>query len=95
MKNTNNWREPKLICLNTEELMCKIKVRASSLCNGGSYTSECPELTTGETWCNTSNPGDDGGAGIQCGILTQCVEVGPLFGCDYSAACSTLFPVLK
>lgn len=98
MKEIIAWRKPELICLDTEKLVCKIKVKASSLPSCvGDYSSEmaCPELSTGETWCNTFNPGDDGGVDVPCGILTQCVEVGPLFGCANGPACSTMAPVLK
>ena len=98
MKNTTTWRKPELICLETKELVCKIKLKASSLPSCSTdYAGDqaCPELSVGDTWCNTLGYGEDGSGEIGCGILSQCIEVGPLFGCNDDAACSTMAPVLR
>ena len=96
MEKAITWRKPQLVYFNTDELMCKIKIKASSVpCLSPDATSECSQLTTGETWCNTFHPGDDGGADASCGIITQCVEVGPLFGCNDNLSCSTMLPFAK
>lgn len=91
-----NWREPKLICYTTEELMCKIKVKADSIehpeCDIA-YIDEhaCPELSVGDTW----GDGTGGGGEVGCGIISQCIEVGPLFGCSSGVACSSFAPVFR
>lgn len=78
----------------TKDLLCKVKARANSMgpqCNSDAYLDKhaCPELTVGETW------GDGGEVEFGCGVISLCVEVSPLFGCESDAYCSTLAPVLK
>lgn len=92
-----NWRKPRIILYNTDELICKIKAKANSTVGPtceSVYTDKyaCPELSVGETW------GDEGneGVGIGCGIISQCIEVGPLNGCIENIACSTsIMPVFR
>ena len=90
-----NWRKPEFICYETEKLFCKIKARANSdvdlICLNTDYavTALCgnaPENAEG---------GGDGGDFGPCGIVSQCVEVGPLFGCDEGFYCSSLFHLLR
>lgn len=81
------WRKPELICINTKDLICKVKAKASSLPTCTSTYAEdhaCPELSVGDTW------GDGGDVDIGCGILSQCIEVGPLFGCHDENYCSSM-----
>ena len=94
------WSKPELICVNTEELLCKVKAKANS-----SGFVEFPS-----DYCNTmdnsrNNQGDNGDSGSggggmdfgECGvsILAQCITVGPLFGCNDDNYCSTLVPVFR
>lgn len=86
------WKKPELICIATKDLLCKVKARANSLPSCvKAYAEEtaCPELDTGATW------GDgEGVTDMHCGILSECVEVGPLFGCYDTQYCSTLVTIL-
>ena len=89
MNNVRMEKTPKLICIATKDLLCKVKANASSLptCEAGKAYADkyaCPELTVGETW------GDGGEMGM-CGVLSQCIEVGPLFGCYYEVYCSSAY----
>lgn len=81
------WRKPELIRISTKELLCKVKAKANSYpsCNY-QYAEDhaCPELSVGDTW------GEGGPVDFGCGILAQCIEVGPLFGCDHDAYCSAI-----
>lgn len=87
------WKKPELVKLEVAELLCKVRVKAdSTLCRTGQYAEEnaCSQLETGDTW------GDGGGEiDAPCGLLTQCVMTGPLFGCDTGLACSSLAPVAR
>ena len=91
----NIWKKPTLICIVTEDLLCKVKAKANSLPKCDLQYAEqhaCPEISVGDTW------GDDDGFGgdIGCGILSQCTEVGPLMGCSTdNVYCSELFPVFS
>lgn len=87
------WRKPELIKLKVAELLCKIKVNADSQkCVSGEYAEEtvCSSLEPGDTW---GEGGDEVDA--PCGLLTQCVMTGPLFGCDVGLACSGMAPVFR
>lgn len=86
------WRKPELLCFQTKDLLCKVKAKADSVANCKSAYYEdnaCPELTVGDTW------GDGGEVDLGCGVLSQCIEVGPLFGCYDNVYCSTMLPVLR
>ena len=86
------WKKPELICISTMELLCKVKAKANS---NPSCTSDysgdqvCSELSPGDTW------GEGGDVEIGCGILAQCIEVGPLFGCNDENYCSSLLYLLR
>ena len=88
------WRKPEILTIDVNDLLCKVKLKAGSAdCNSGQYAEEnaCPELSVGDTW-------GDGGEGVDapCGIFTQCIEVGPLFGCNEGTFyCSSLMSALK
>ena len=85
------WKKPELICILTEELLCKVKAKASSLPSCEITYAEdhaCPELSVADTW------GSGGDVELGCGILSQCIEVGPLFGCNDDYYCSTMFYVV-
>lgn len=89
---TMQWRKPELICFKTKDLLCKIKAKAGSVPSCTSAYAEenaCPELSVGDTW------GDGGEVDIGCGILAQCIEVGPLFGCNDDNYCSSLAYLLR
>ncbi len=86
------WRKPELIKFEVADMLCKVKVRADSVCNSGNYleANACSELEVGDTW------GDGGGEiDAPCLSLTGCIMVGPLFGCDEGLACSSMAPVLR
>ena len=90
---TMQWRKPELICFKTKELLCKVKAKAGSVASCTSaYLEEngCPELSVGDTWGGGGEGGD-----LQCGVLSQCIEVGPLFGCDDENYCSSLAYLLR
>ena len=92
MVNYIIWRTPHLICFETKDLICRIKVKATSPLCTFDYTGEtaCPELSTEATWCNTWGSGDGFDGDVGCGIFSQCIEIGPLFGCSDSLACSSM-----
>lgn len=88
------WRNPELICLKTKDLLCKIKAKAGSVPSCTSHfaygeENACPELSVGDTW------GDEGPVDISCGILAQCIEVGPLFGCNDENYCSSMIYLFR
>lgn len=86
------WRKPELICFKTKDLLCKIKAKADSVAsciNAYAEENACPELSVGDTW------GDGGEVEIGCGILSQCIEVGPLFGCNDDNYCSSMIYLLR
>ena len=92
------WRKPELIKLEVADLLCRVKVKANSNltspCDTAEYAEEnaCSQLEVGDSW-------GDGGVGgdidAPCGVLTQCITIGPLFGCDTGFICSTMMPVLR
>ena len=87
------WTKPELVKLETAELLCKVRVKAdSTMCTSGQYLDEaaCSHLEVGDTW---GDGGDEFDA--PCGILTQCIMIGPLFGCDSGLACSVMAPVFR
>lgn len=87
------WKKPNLLNYETKDLLCKVKARANSMDPNCSTAyleeSACSELTVGDTW------GDGGDAELGCGIISQCVEVGPLFGCNDENYCSSMAYVLR
>ena len=95
------WSNPKLICVNTEELLCKVKAKANS-----SGFIEIPDVPCNDSTNYGNDNGDDSGSGSggggggmdfgECLILfSQCITVGPLFGCNDDNYCSTLAPVAR
>ena len=89
------WKKPVLCSYKTSELVCKVKACAWSApgCESGDQVGEeiCKDIAVENAF---GGPIGDLGGEVPCMALAQCLEVGPLFGCDYDLACSTMLPVL-
>ena len=74
------WRKPELVCFKTKDLLCKVKAKAFSV-----------------NACSSNYDENDGGEGgdLDCGVLSQCIEVGTLFGCNDENYCSSLAYLLR
>lgn len=85
------WKKPNLLSYETKDLLCKVKARANSM------NPDCSLSYVEEGACQEVGVGDFGGGDIDapCGVISQCVEVGPLFGCDVDLYCSTMVYVLR
>ena len=82
------WRKPELVCIKTQDLLCKVKAKATSVptCTSA-YLEEhaCNQLSVENTW------GEGGAFDPECSILTECFETGPLLGCFDNGYCNITY----
>lgn len=82
MKTNLEWKTPKLICLKTSDLICKIKARANSGCSTDVSTEGACDSNPEAYFCNSNIESLEGEV-IQCGVLSNCIEgSGIALGCN-------------